>query len=300
MKSGKMTLLVIAGFFSVLSACNSGTSSLAAVKETEAVLDKYYTGWYEEDGDMLSAMYADDFIGFDATAPGWSYGKEYADDMGQSASYWESVGSFTASFIVSADAGFAALVGTVTYTGKEEVPFASVIAVKDGQIHFTYDYYGGAMGGTEPLPAVEARTADPGLDEAKEAVNLSSAAVRKWRDAFNARNLESYLSCYAEELKYVDMASPGWRILTKSGLAAEAAYQFPRSEYQSGINASSQSPLTDGFFISADGHYAVAQGTYFDTSKAGTKPMFILLELSAGKIVKQYNYLIITQTALAH
>ena len=92
----------------------------------------------------------------------------------------------------------------------------------------------------------------------------------------------------------MDLVAPGWRVLTKSELAADVASHFPLPEFKSSLAPSpaSTSPLADAFFVSADGRYAAAQGTYQDTGISPAQPMLVLLKMEGGKIAAQYNFML--------
>ena len=112
--------------------------------------------------------------------------------------------------------------------------------------------------------------------------------------AYNGRNAAAFLASYAETAKYVDLVAPQWRVMTKSQLAADVASHFPRAEFKSSLAPSpaSTSPLADAFFVSADGRYAAAQGSYQDAGISSAQPMLVLLKMEAGKIAAQYNFML--------
>jgi len=113
--------------------------------------------------------------------------------------------------------------------------------------------------------------------------------------AFNERDVKACLSSYAEDAKYTDVVSPAWRVLTKSELGADVETRFPKTAFES----STALPLTDGFFVSADGRYAAVQGIFKDAGTAGaTLPMLVILELEDGRIVRQYNLMLADRSML--
>lgn len=282
-----------------LAACvGESNTTRTQVENAESIMLKFYTGWVDKDGESLSAMYSDDTIGFDALAPGWSYDKAYVDKMSKSASYWESINtSDVGTFFVSPDGSFSAHVTITSYTDKGEFPLASVYALDNDLISFSYDYYGGSFSDSELLLSFDPRTLDPGSNSAKELVEKSSATMMKWQTAFNNRDVESYLSCFAEDAKYIDVAKSDWRVMNKSDLKLVVNSCFARNDYKSKLEQSSESPIPNGCFVSADGHYAAAQGYYKDT-ETSTYPMLVFLEFNDGIIVKQYNYMLLERKLL--
>ncbi len=119
--------------------------------------------------------------------------------------------------------------------------------------------------------------------------------------AYNGRDATSFLSFYAEDAKYVDVVSPRWRVMTKSRLAADVASRFPRSEFASKLEPEPGSPMAGSYFVSADGRFAAVQGTYADEIAGGTlvdQPMLVILELRAGQIIQQYNFVAMDRSLL--
>ena len=119
--------------------------------------------------------------------------------------------------------------------------------------------------------------------------------------AYNGRNAERFLASYADDAKYLDVVSPDWRVLSKSELAEDVAAHFSRAEFKSKLEPSPSadlSPLTDSFFVSADGRFAAVQGSYQDKGTDGAKPMLLLLVLQDGKITTQYNLMLVERDLL--
>lgn len=284
-----------------LSACDTEKKQpAAAVKEAEAIMDKHIAGWITEDPDVLMSTFEDDFIGFDALNPGWSYDFQYAEGKARDSSYWGSIAISEGSSFVSNDGMFGVNLSKMYFAlpGLGELPNVHIVAFRAGKVVFSYDYYGGAMSGTEPLPAFSPRTIEPGSDEAVKLVEEATATVKKWQKAYNERNIEEYVSCFAEDVKYVDIVKPDWRIMTKGELLTDVKSKFSSTAFKSKLSASVSSPIPDGFFVSSDGHYAAAQGTYEEAGKVSAKPMAVILEIQKGKIVKQYNFILIDRASL--
>jgi hypothetical protein len=89
--------------------------------------------------------------------------------------------------------------------------------------------------------------------------------------------------------------------MTKSQLAAEVASRFPRSEFASKLEPEPGSPMDASFFVSADGRYAAVQGTYADEIAGGRlvdQPMLVILELRAGQIIRQYDFVAMDRSLL--
>ena len=56
--------------------------------------------------------------------------------------------------------------------------------------------------------------------------------------------------------------------------------------------------MDSAHFVSHDGRFAAVQGTYLDLGTPGGLPMLIVLELEAGQIVRQYNYVAMDRSLL--
>ena len=55
------------------------------------------------------------------------------------------------------------------------------------------------------------------------------------------------------------------------------------------------------FFVSADGRFAAVQGTYADEISGGRlvdQQMLVILELRAGQIIRQYNFVAMDRSLL--
>ncbi|MHB1453592.1 MAG: nuclear transport factor 2-like protein [Saccharofermentanales bacterium] len=283
----------------LFSSCSSPyIASDAAFDETGAMLEALYAGWIAEDPDAVIDLYADDVYGVDAMLPGWSYDKKEADEMLLDPSFWSGFDLREGIFFISPDGKFAANVTTMSFKNSwGDCPHVSTVVLRDGQVIYQYDCYGSAMSKTGAMPAIEPMTVRPESREAKKAARQAFQTVQKWQKAFNDRNSTDYLSCYADDAEYIDMVSPDWRILSKDELADDVATRFLRSEFTTRLEAPETSMIPGGFFISADGHYAMIQGIYNDINVTAST-FAVILEIESAKIIRQYNYLIITAAAL--
>jgi ketosteroid isomerase-like protein len=276
----------------LFSGCSKSENRKELVENASSVAGKYFDSWIDEDPDALSSVLSDDLIGFDASMPGWSYNKKSSEDMLRNPNFWTQFVVYPGTWIISHDGNFAAVSTVMDFIGKtiEKVPNAHIIAIKDDQVYFAYDYYGAGMSEIEPLLIFEPSTVDIGSAEAEALVQQATDTVKKWQSAYNNRNSEEYLSCYSEDVLYIDLSSPEWRVMTKAELIKDTSARFSRSEFTSKLEATESSPITEGFFISADGHYAVVQGTYNDLD-IRSMPMVTYLKIEDGLIVSQYNYM---------
>jgi len=304
MKNGKRmiiaTFLILPLILVLFSACNTTDSkSAAAVSAALSLAEKYTGAWIDKDPDALASLLSDDVIGFDAQEAGWSYNRQEAEGMLRNPVFWAQFQVNKGTIFSSPDGQFVAISTTMDFYGADpkRVPNAHIIALKDNQVVFTYDYYGGALSKTESLPVFEANTVEPGSAKAQKLIQQAIKTVQKWQKSFNDRDVKDYLSCFAGEAKQVDLVNPDWRVLTKTELAKDVSSRFLRSSFTAKLTASDSSPLTNGFFVSADGHYAVAQGTYEDEG-VSPRPWVVFLELDTGKIINQYNYLIVELSLL--
>jgi hypothetical protein len=284
----------------ILSSCSTAESKSAAkVAEALSLAEKYIDSWIDKDSAALSSFLSDDLIGFDAQRPKWSYNIQFSNEMLANPSFWNEFQIHKGTMFSSQDGRIVAILAPIDFfTGNMgRVPNAHIIAMKDNKVVFAYDYYGGAISKTEPLPVLEPSTVEPGSPEAKKLIRQADKTMRKWQKAFNDRDTEAYLSCYAGDSRYIDLVKPEWRIMTKDELAEDTLSRFARSEFESRLEASDKSPITGGFFLSADGHYAAAQGTYKDKGVSAA-PMMSFLKIEAGKIVGQYNYMLVERKLL--
>jgi hypothetical protein len=235
-------------------------------------------------------------MGYDAHFPDATIDNQTADSMLHDPSWWKNFDVKPRTYFVSADGKFAADTGVITVPslGLQQVPGGSLYALTDGHVTWSYDYYGGAPSQTEPAPDFPQTAIDPGSAQANTARTDAAATLKQWVAAYNSRDEAAFLASYAQGAKYVDLVAPAWRVLTKSQLAVDVASHFRRTEFKSTLAPSpaSTSPLVDGFFVSADGQYAAAQGGYQDTGMSAAQPMLVLLKMEAGKIAAQYNFML--------
>ena len=285
-------------------------SDPAQVARTEAVVRQLMTAWNnawsaKKDRRAQSSLYADEVQYYDAAEGYALITKSDMDAMSQDPYWWKSFQVTQESSFVSADGRFAATLGRIALRDESGdlpwQPAVSVLAVANDKIVWECDYYGGepgVAGQTTPMPAVSSGAVAPGSPAAKTAIAEATATISKWLSAFNAREAASFLSFYAEDAKYVDVASPKWRVMTKSQLAADVASRFARTEFQSRLEPSPGSAMDTAFFISADGRHAAVQGSYEDAETGGAKPMLVILELRAGQIVRQYNFVAMDRSLL--
>jgi ketosteroid isomerase-like protein len=277
------------------------TSDPVQVARTESVVKALTATWNnawsaKRDRDGLSSFFADDVIYHDATIDG-VITKSDMDAMGQDPTWWKSFRLKLKSSVVSPDGRFAATLGRIALrddAGKLPwQPAASVMAIANGKVVWEYDYYGGEpgkSGQTEPMLTLPHGAAAPETAGAQAKIAGTTATIKRWVAAFNDRDVARFLSCYADNARYVDVVSPRWRVMDKGQLAADVASRFPSSEFTSKLQPEPGSPMDPGFFVSADGRYAAVQGTYLDRGLPDGKPMLVILELRAGQIIQQYNF----------
>jgi hypothetical protein len=291
----------------------SVASNPAQVVRTESVVKALMATWNtawsaDKDRQALSPLFADTVMYYDATIDG-VITKSDMDAMGQDPSWWKSFRLGLESSFVSADGRFAATLGRIALrddSGKLPwQPAASVLAFANDQVVWEYDYYGGEPGKgkqVEPMLSLSPGALSPGSGAARAAVASATAAVGKWLAAYNRRDAAVYLSGYADDARYVDVVSPRWRVMTKGQLEADVASRFARKEFASKLEPSPGSPLDSAFFVSPDGGYAAVQGTYADAGThaevVGGLPMLVILELRAGHIIRQYNFVAMDRTLL--
>ena len=284
-----------------LPATTTTTTEPDPVVRTAAVVEGFAAAWAAEDPDALSAFYADGVRSYDATAGGAAYNKSTIDSVLHGMWVRGAFEVALTSYFVSSDGRFAATLGTFSEQDESgnlvAKPYASLLAFEDDQIVWVYDYYGGAMSPTEPMPTIPLSTVEPGSPEARTAIAEATATIEQWIAAYNNRDGETYLTFYADEARYVDVVSPDSRVMTKDELAADIASHFPRAKFESRLEPSFGS-VVDSFFVSADGRFAAVQGAYEDEGTIIAKPMVVILELQAGKIVQQHNFIVIERDLL--
>ena len=307
------------------SAASSTTSSTAAspattrpaasdpaqVARTESVVRALMTAWNnawsaKKDRRAQSSLYADDVQYYDAAEVYALITKSDMDAMSHNPDWWKAFRVTQESSFVSADGRFAATLGKIALRDESGdlpwQPAASVLAVANDKIVWECDYYGGerfVAGQTTPMLAVSSGTLAPGSPAAERAIAEATTAIGQWLVAYNGRDAAAFLSFYAEDARYVDLVSPKWRVMTKNQLAADVASRFPRNEFQSKLERPLGSAMDSACFVSPDGRFAAVQGTYADRgTPPGGLPMLIVLELEAGQIVRQHNYVAMDRSLL--
>jgi ketosteroid isomerase-like protein len=288
----------------------TATSDPAQAARTQSVARALMTAWNnawsaKRNRRAQSSLYADDVQYYDAAAIDTVITKSDMDAMSQDPAWWRAFRLTLKTSFVSADGRFAATLGRIALRdesgGLPWQPAVSVLAVANDKIVWECDYYGGEpgeAGQTTPMPAVPSGAVAPGSTAAKTAIAEATATISKWLSAFNGRDAASFLSFYAADAKYVDVVSPKWRVRTKSQLAADVASRFPRAEFQSKLEPSPGSPMDSAYFVSPDGRFAAVQGTYLDLGTPDGLPMLIVVELEAGQIIQQYNFVAMDRSLL--
>jgi len=277
-------------------------SDKVAVEKTESLMKILAEAWHTENGTLMGPLYSDVVIGFDAIetqTSGWFFNKASADSMRNDPKFWANFDIGELTYFVSQDGKFGAFATIFDFTPiyRGVLPASEMNAWVDGKIVFSYDYYGGTVSTTEKIPVYPQRSLDPESTLAKENVAASFELVTKWQKAYNGRKLTDYMSCYSATAKYIDMARTDWRILSKDQLAQDSEAHFAKATFKSKLQASYKSPIPNGFFVSADGHYAAAQGDYIDEGFKST-PMMVVLEIEDGLIIRQYNYFYLSREYL--
>jgi hypothetical protein len=288
----------------------SAAADPAQVARTTAVVKALMATWNDEwsankDRQALSSFFDDSVTYYDATIDG-VITKSDMDAMGQDPTWWKSFRLDLGSSFVSADGRFAATLGRIALRDNGGLPWqpaASVLAFADDKVVWEYDYYGGEPGEskqTEPMLHIARGAVAPGSAAARTAISEATAAVGKWLAAYNRRDAGVYLSGYADDARYVDVVSPTWRVMTKGQLTADVASRFVRKEFASKLEPSPGSPFSSACFVSPDGRYAAVQGTYADAHAGvvGGLPMLVILELRAGQIIRQYNFVAMDRSLL--
>jgi ketosteroid isomerase-like protein len=277
-----------------LAACHDSGGGSSPAARTAAVVEAFADAWAGDDPEALSAFYGNEVRSYDATAPGYAFDKETIDDAIRNG--WTG-GGFEVeltSYFVSADGRFAAVLGT--FSSPAAQPYVSLLAFEEARLVWVYDYYGGAMSATEPTPTIPAYS-DSGSAEFPAAIADATATLEKWIAAFNNRDADAFLSCYADQVRYVDVVTPDWRVLDRTGLEEDVAAHFARAEFESRLGPSDNSPLGP-FLVSADGRYAAVEGAYQDEGTIVAKPMVVILRIEDGVIVEQRNFVVMERDLL--
>ena len=291
----------------------TAASDPAQAARTESVVTALMTAWNtawsaKKDRRAHLSLYSDDVQYYDAAAIDTVITKSDMDAMNRDPDWWKAFRVTQESSFVSADGRFAATLGKIAYRDASGdlpwQPAVSVLAVAHDKIVWECDYYGGEPGKatqTEPMLTIARSAVAPASPTAKSAIAEATATISKWLSAFNGRNATSFLSFYADRARYVDVVSPRWRVMTKSQLAADVASRFARSAFAPKLEPEPGSPMGAAYFVSADGRFAAVQGTYADESAGGVlvdQPMLVILELRAGQIIQQYDFVAMDRSML--
>ena len=254
------------------------------VDETVALVKAFVAAWDARDPDALLAFYAHDVRSYDANSGGQFMDYLTLDDV----LHHDLVnGVFTvkfSSFFVSDNGRFGVMVGAFTQKVTDNTvtrPYVSLLEFKLGKIIRVIDYYGGESAKGLPMQVIPASASQPA--SSSQAVTDVKTMVADWETAYNNKNAQSLLAFYAEGAQWTQVTSPEWRIFTKATLNQEVRSSFGNPKFTSGLSS---------FVVSADGRFAAVQGMYADDKNAQT-PMIIILEIDNGKIVQQYDYLVL-------
>ncbi len=261
----------------------AATTAPISVAQTEATMKEFLSAWASYDPDKISAFYADDVKSYDATAGGVPFSKGDIIGVLHSGHLKSDFDVKLNSFFVSDDGHFAATIGAFTErdTSGEMIPkpYVSLLEFRGNEIIWVYDYYGGWLSETFPLQSFPPSANQPA--ESKK-VDKVRSTIEKWTAAYNARDVESFLSFYSDQAEIIDVIAPEWRTLTKKTLEQDVTPKFNSDKFKSNLDTN---------FISADGSFVAVQGIYKDAKTVKT-PMVIILEVENGLIIKQTDYLI--------
>lgn len=114
-----LPMLLLMCFIFSLSACKAQkVESDDPIKNAETVKAKYMTSWENKNPKDLMSLYANDFVGYDALSPGWTYNYAYAEKMSNDSSYWSNLKIHKGSPVVSQDGIFAANLTRMDYMNE--------------------------------------------------------------------------------------------------------------------------------------------------------------------------------------
>jgi ketosteroid isomerase-like protein len=277
----KFKLQVFAFFCaSILVACAPQATPSPAIKTVELVRG-FLAAYDARDAEKLITYYSQDARAYDAGFPETAY---YFSDIENVFRYNFAQGGFSftnISFFTSDDGNFAALLGIYSegniVDAEHSNPSIILLQFKEGKITWEFDGYGGKGDGPLPPMTIPESANQPA---SARIVDQTKAAIEKWKTAHNSRNAQEFLSLYTEQVEYKDIISPAWRALTRKTLEEEVNANFNDRQYQSQL---------ESFFVSPNGRFAAARGTYQD-QKTPSIPMIVILEIENGMIIKQYNY----------
>lgn len=255
-----------------------------SVADIAALVKAFAATWDARDPQKLLAFYSPGVKSYDAAGKG--QGIDYQAIQGVLNTELVN-GVFSVkfdSFFISDDARFAVMIGTFTQQvggGKAQTqPYVSLLEFQYGLIIRVLDYYGGTSSKGLPMQTIPTTANQPA--SSSQAIADVKSMIGKWETAYNSRDIQTYLSCYADKAQYTQVVSPDWQVFTKSKLSQEVTSDFSNKAFKSSLSSS---------VVSADGHYAAVQGLYTNEKTANT-PMISILEIEGGKIIQQYDYLL--------
>ena len=108
--------------------------------------------------------------------------------------------------------------------------------------------------------------------------------VQGYVDAYHALDADTFMSYFADDAEYYDMAMKDYGVLTREALARGVHSSFIQEGFKVEINS---------YFVSRDGKYAALEGTYYKLNKYGRQvgmPTVIILEIRDGRIIRETDY----------
>ena len=267
-----------------VAASRRPTPTLLSVSDITTLVKAFAAAWDARDPQKLLSFYSHDLRSYDATGNGQFF--DYLTIQGVLNSEFAN-GAFSVkfnSFFISDDARFAVMIGTFTQSiggGKPVTrPYVSLLEFQQGLIIRVLDYYGGASSKGLPLQTIPATANQPA--SSSQAITDVKSMLGKWETAYNTRDIQTYLSFYADKAQYTQVVSPDRRVLAKNKLSQEMTSNFTNKAFKSALSSA---------VVSVDGHFAAVQGLYTNDKTSNT-PMIIILEIEGGKIIQQYDYLL--------
>lgn len=115
-------------------------------------------------------------------------------------------------------------------------------------------------------------------------VKKTFALVEGYVDAYHALDADKFMSYFAEDAVYLDMALKDFGAYSRDALDRSVHSTFKGEGFKVEVVS---------FFISPDGKFAALEGTYYDLNKSGQQvgmPMVIILEIQESKIIKETDY----------
>jgi ketosteroid isomerase-like protein len=120
--------------------------------------------------------------------------------------------------------------------------------------------------------------------ELSESPEETRKVVQSWMNAHQSLDADKLMSCYAEDVVYLNVVIKDFGTVTYDGLNKSIRKDFQKDGFRMELVSS---------FISPDGKFAAIQGTYYDLNSAGRQismPIAIVLEFRDGEIVKETDY----------